>query len=103
MTTYRPHPDHGRRRRMPSFRPQLEQLLERVVPAFTAEYGDGVLFIVSDDAADTIAVTRSGNMLLINGQQVTTEGYGTAAIDNTTDIAFFGNDGDDVFTIAEDI
>src|SRR5262245_300535 len=41
-----------------SFRPCLEQLMDRVVPAVSFSFSAGQLTIVSDDAADSIAVTN---------------------------------------------
>src|SRR5262245_3158867 len=85
------------------FRPNLVRLSERIVPAWTFDWSGGVMTITSDDEGDLIFVTRQGNALLYNGQLLGKDGEGTSAVDNTNQIIFHGNGGNDRFYIENDV
>jgi hypothetical protein len=93
----------GRRRpirtRVPSFRfrPTVELLAERVLPAVTATFANGVLTVTGDELDNSIAVSRdAAGTLVVNGDGliVPVQG-GTATAANTTLIRIFGMGGND--------
>jgi Ca2+-binding RTX toxin-like protein len=76
-----------------SFVPNVEALADRIVPAVTATFQNGVLTAVADGLDDTIIVGRdtAGNILVNNGA-VPIAG-GTPTVTNTTRIDLHGNIG----------
>jgi Ca2+-binding RTX toxin-like protein len=77
------------------FRPRLQALSERVVPAVTFTFDAGQLSIFSDDAGDAIAVSNNAaGDILLNGVPT---GHGVADTDR---IAVFGNGGDDTVNVS---
>ncbi|HEY1378773.1 MAG TPA: calcium-binding protein, partial [Gemmataceae bacterium] len=88
---------HGR------FRPALEPLGDRIVPAVVASFlpGAGVLSVFGDAANNTITVSRdAAGKILVNGGAVPVIG-GTATVANTALIQVFGLGGNDVITLNE--
>ena len=54
-------------KRLRQFRPMIELLEERRVPALTASISNGVLSIIGTDAPENIVVKQIGNAIMING------------------------------------
>src|SRR5262249_11460409 len=76
------------RTRVPAFRfrPTVELLAERVLPAVTATFANGVLTVTGDELDNSIAVSRdAAGTLVVNGDGliVPVQG-GTATAANTT-------------------
>src|SRR5262245_9522549 len=98
-----------RARKWPVYHPQIEQLLERIVPTVIATYDDSVLKIelVSDDPAnehgESVFVSRwsgdtlqDSDLILVNGRIIIDEQQDhAAAIGNTGEIQIFGTDFND--------
>jgi Ca2+-binding RTX toxin-like protein len=84
---------HGR------FRPQVEPLADRVLPAVTATFSaaTGVLTVTGDELDNSLAVSRdAAGTLVVNGDGfiVPVQG-GPASVANTTLIQIFGLGGND--------
>jgi Ca2+-binding RTX toxin-like protein len=75
------------------FVPNLESLGDRIVPAVTASFQNGLLTVSANELDNTIIVSRdaAGNILVNNGE-VPIVGD-TATVANTTQINVFGNTG----------
>jgi Ca2+-binding RTX toxin-like protein len=79
----------------------LEALQERWTPAVTASFSAGVLTVLGDAQANTIAISRNaGGALLVNNGAVAITG-GNATVANTTKIQVYGNHGNDSITLNE--
>src|SRR5262249_22685605 len=93
----RKHPARGH------FRPALEYLDERIVPAVTASFSPdaGVLSVFGDAQNNTIVLSRdTAGHLLVNGGAVAIQG-GSATVANTALIQVFGGDGNDTISLDE--
>jgi hypothetical protein len=79
------------------FLPRVEPLDERLMPAVTATFANGVLTVTGDQLDNSIAVSRdAAGMLLVNGDGVVVPIQGGPATDaNTTVIQIFGMGGND--------
>lgn len=84
----------------PRFRPAVEGLCDRVVPAVTAVFAGGTLIVTGDDLANNIVVRSD----VPNGQHVVPgvviQG-GPARLANTTKIEVFGFGGGDTIDVHE--
>lgn len=81
----------------------IESLATRITPAVNAFFipSTGVLSVVGDSLANTIAVSRNAaGQLLVNGGAVAIKG-GTATVANTAKIQIFGLGGNDTITLDE--
>src|SRR5262249_6127708 len=66
-----------------------------------ASFGNNILTVEGDDAANSITVSRNAaGVLLVNNGAVTVQG-GTATVANTALIQGFGKDGNDILTLDE--
>ena len=86
-----------------SDRPQVEPLVERVLPAVTATFlpGAGTLSIFGDALDNTIPVSRdAAGQILVNGGAVNVVG-GTPTVANVSLIQVFGQAGNDTVTLDE--
>ena len=89
--------DHGR------FRPQVETLAERVMPAVTATFSaaGAVLRVVGDALDNTVVVSRdAGGTILVNGGAVAIQG-GQPTVANTRMIMINGVGGNDNLSLDE--
>jgi hypothetical protein len=89
--------DHG------GFRPQVEALAERVLPAVTATFSaaDGMLTVLGDALDNTIVVSRdAAGTILVNGGAVAIQG-GPATVANTRLIFLNGGAGNDTLSLSE--
>jgi Ca2+-binding RTX toxin-like protein len=85
------------------FRPALETLGDRIVPAVTASFSPGsqILTVFGDSAANTIVVSRdAAGKILVNGGAVSVLA-GTPTVANTALIQVFGLGGNDVISLNE--
>jgi hypothetical protein len=85
------------------FRPKLEALAERVLPAVTATFiaADGTLRVIGDDLDNTIVVSRdAGGTILVNNGAVAIQG-GPATVANTSLIFMNGLGGNDNLSLNE--
>ena len=85
------------------FRPQVEALGERVLPAVTATFSaaDGMLTVLGDDQDNTVVVSRdAGGTILVNGGAVAIQG-GPATVANTRLIFLNGGAGNDTLSLSE--
>jgi Ca2+-binding RTX toxin-like protein len=78
----------------------LEPLDQRTLPSVTASVQSGFLVLTSDSASDTVVVEDVGDQIkvTVNGQV-----FGQAPRSMFSGVAFFGNDGDDVFVNASSL
>jgi Ca2+-binding RTX toxin-like protein len=94
----------GRKRPDPGhFRPALEPLDERVLPAVTATFLSAahLLSIFGDSQNNTIVVSRdAAGRILVNGGAITIQG-GAPTVANTALIQVFGQAGDDQISLDE--
>ena len=97
----------GARRKSPNrpmrFRPALEALDARELPAVTATFSAtaGILTVLGDSQNNTIEVSRNAaGALLVNGGAVSVIG-GTSTVANTSLIQVFGLAGNDTLTLNE--
>jgi hypothetical protein len=89
--------EHGR------FRPQVEALAERVLPAVTATFvaADGTLRVVGDALDNTVVVSRNAaGAISVNGGAVPIQG-GPATVANTRQIVINGGAGNDTLSLDE--
>jgi hypothetical protein len=87
--------DHGR------FRPRVEPLAERVLPAVTALFSAGTLRVTGDDQDNIITVSRdTGGTIFVNNGAVPMQG-GTATVANTTHFHIVGAGGSDRISLNE--
>lgn len=93
---------HGREKFGPKrFVPELECLCERIAPAVTATFSNGVLTVFGDAQANNIAVSsNAAGTLLVNNGAVQVNG-GNATAGNTTLIRVFGRGGNDHISLVE--
>ena len=83
------------------FQPALESLGDRIVPAVNAFFNAGVLTVVGDAQANTIAISRdNAGRILINGGAIAING-GTPNVSNTTIIKAAGGAGNDTIVLNE--
>ncbi len=88
---------HGR------FRPQVEALAERVMPAVTATFSaaGAVLRVVGDALDNTVVVSRdAGGTILVNGGAIEVQG-GQPTVANTRSIMITGAGGNDNLSLDE--
>jgi hypothetical protein len=79
----------------PSFRPRLERLEDREVPAVTAVLNGGILLLQGTPQADFVRITVTNNLLLVN--QIGIPPLRVFNRANVGEILFFGGGGNDVF------
>ena len=85
------------------FRPQVEALAERVMPAVTATFSaaGAVLKVVGDALDNTVVVSRdAGGTILVNGGAVAIQG-GQPTVANTRSIMINGAGGNDNLSLNE--
>ena len=88
-------------RKQRHFQPALESLGDRIVPAVNAFFNAGVLTVVGDAQANTIAISRdNAGRILINGGAIAING-GTPNVTNTTIIKAAGGAGNDTIVLNE--
>src|SRR5438309_1777627 len=88
---------HGR------FRPQVEALAKRVVPAVTATFSvaGAVLRVVGDALDNTVVVSRdAGGTILVNGGAIEVQG-GQPTVADTRSIMITGGGGNDTLSLDE--
>lgn len=84
-----------------SFKPGILGLENRITPAVTAQFSNGVLSVFGDALDNNIAVSRNAaGSILINGGAVTVRGA-TPTVANTTLVQVFGQGGNDTITMDE--
>ena len=87
------------RRAAEPFRPTLDTLDARIVPAVTATFSAGSLTVFGDAQNNNIEVSRdAAGKLLVNGGAVRITG-GTPTVANTSLIQVFGQGGNDTVTL----
>jgi hypothetical protein len=94
----RPKVSHGR------FRPQVEPLAERVLPAVTAIFSAaaGQLRVIGDDQANTVVVSRdAAGTIFVNNGAVAIQGDPGATVANTRSIMITGGGGNDILALDE--
>jgi hypothetical protein len=79
----------------PSFRPRLEHLEDREVPAVTAVLNGGILLLQGTPQADFVRVSVTNNLLLVTQAGISPLRVFNRA--NVSQILFFGGGGNDVF------
>src|SRR5262249_10368445 len=85
------------------FRPQVEALAERVMPAITATFSaaGAELRVVGDALDNTVVVSRdAAGTILVNGGAVEVQG-GQPTVANTRMIMILGGSGDDTLSLDE--
>src|SRR5262245_14126033 len=79
------------------FLPQVESLGERVLPAVTATFANGVLTVIGDELDNSLAVFRdaAGTLMVSGDGAIVPVQGGPATAANTTLIRIFGMGGND--------